>query len=902
MAELDVVRVPGARPMFKTRHRERQWDERFVLERIPAYDAFKDKHCLAYLIANRRKKTVLAPGRIRKAKSPSNSVIPQGVRGQSNIRSNKPVLVGEVLRQLRSNLLEMWTIQRIPQELWQPIIDAMDSGTVRERAEAFAHEIEDTEAKKSILQSLTKAIASREAAISSLPTSLDQDTVTPRYIKHTRDTLASIRMLTLHVVECAAAYKGYIARLKGGEMETVPVLHQGVNYLGKVKSDLRFLAATALANIFELSEKNDPFLLIPAHPKQRNKEEIPIPAVIFERIKVAEKVLLDEPSLYLPPDQAPPLPKSPSPQKPPFSYKVQITQEEASEEIKVPGQKPLSEAGESEKDAGLPPMANTDRKDLPSFRFDDKTEGVTGRSEVSREDEAAIQTGRGQGGAAVTPKDATARSFAVPVETENSAKVNLADLEVSGFDLETTRLRTELEEFLVDVPVHIRESFWDKSSFDSLLQQAYPCWLQITHSSHRFGIFCFSIDTLNTSTKRVIINHISARSDLDLSLTLDKALRYIWKTIGCSEVRIAVNYREIDGEMKADPVVKSMVTDRKFRWKNLINTGDRRRIIILAVPRPESVPEDHLPSDFFKESLLIKYACGVQIAPIDQIPSTPDPNNLEVVSILGLTATMKSYQDLSPPENSLQSHLHILRQKITEEFAYPACKVTENDDLTTALEKAGSQELKLTGLAEGLVTNTAWINVGLRWEAFDTCLLELHGQSHHYLRISNLEVNVLRSAEEDIYLLPTDYSKFNLLIIMPSGELPKEPWTKAVSTLQELTNGTRSFTQTTREIWLPGFAIQQVSSAVEGLVGVKVEGERGVTSACETFSMVLQAPIHSQGNLTFTPSPDSVVVSKSFLMGNLHLVILNSQLDDLTPLPYLVASVPASSFTIHATS
>ena len=927
MADLEVVRVPGARPLYKSRPRDRHWDQRFVLERIPTYDAFKDKHCLAYLIANKKKKTVLAPGRIRKTRSPSNSLMPRPVRGLST----KPVLVGNVLRQLRSNLVELWSIQKVPQELWQPLLEAMDSGTVRDKAEALAREVEETEGKKSILLSLAKAISSRETALSTLPTLNSQETPSTRLIREAKEALATIRLLTLHVVECAAAYKDYVSRLGGAEADRVPVFYNGVNYMGKLKGDLRYLAGSGLGNVFEFSEKNDPFLLVPSRPRRKNREEVPLPLTLMERIKAAERVLLAEIALNADYEQIshfhnlPNKPMAETVPKPGILPTITVETHSPEHSLQpLPESKSLEDPAEK---AVSPISDHREKTDFSGLQSEDKAEGTwSARSEAAPGEERALQGSSSLLPALSTPRQGVSSEVhsptnapigpsidlpetreregvkpqTPPVVARIETKMPISDLRVADFGLSAAQLRTELDAFLLSVPLHIRETFWDASSFDSILKQSYPAWIQVLSSEKRLGIMSFSIDTINTSVKRTFIHHISAVCAEDLAATLDRGLRYIWETIGCSEVRIALNYREIEGKMEADPEMKSLVSERKFRWKNLTNTADGRRTIIMGVNRPVEVPCDSLSSDIFKESLLIRYAAGLQIASIDpSIPPSTETTDSGLISLVGLAACLKTFTDLSLAANSSQSQLISLRQALPEDFPYPACRLASSESLPTALENVNSQKLSLSGLIDGSMTYTVCMSLGLRWSSFDTALLDLAGESYHYLRISDLEVNVSKGEEDEVYLVPTDDSQFNLLIVACES-LPAEPWLKAVSVLQDFTSGNRSFSEKAGEIWLPGFDTEQTSKPVQSLVGLEVGTERGVRYAVETMAMTLQAPIHSLGNICYESGRDSVVVAKPFLMGNAYTVILNSKLDDLTPTPYLVSPVPFPRFTKHA--
>lgn len=109
MLEHGVLRIPGARPFRRSSKqevvvREQSWDSRFHLDRLPVYDANRDKHIQIHLGSNRRKKVILAPGKIRKAKDVPNRMLKSN---SSKGIGKPPVMRGQIFKKLTDKLVEL---------------------------------------------------------------------------------------------------------------------------------------------------------------------------------------------------------------------------------------------------------------------------------------------------------------------------------------------------------------------------------------------------------------------------------------------------------------------------------------------------------------------------------------------------------------------------------------------------------------------------------------------------------------------------------------------------------------------------------------------------------------------------------------------------------------------------
>ena len=904
MTEVDVIRIPGARPVYKQKAevhvKEQNWDARFVLGRIPAYDATRDKHCVA-LVAGKKKKTVLAPGRIRRARSPSSTAQARPPRSGSVkglATESKNLMRGNLVQKLRTDLVEEWTNDGIPEELYGLVLRAIEGAGAKSRVTALARELEDLRNHRSIVKALYEVIAAREQSILALQEFTEAGAARPlteTEVRSAQEALMHHRLMTLHTIEHIAVFREHVYKTTQGDrkMFRVAVIWQGNNYILQLKSDTSFLAASCLADFFEFSKKSDPFFVLPASQGlKRGKLDLPFPPALISRVKAAETVILDEANALkenqrVASRDAPRRVKPP--EYPPSSYKRP-----------EPGQfpRPKADLGEDE-EVHSPARVLTPRR-VPSSESlarpvtRGKGEGDLGSAGVSakrlevEEQLGSARLGRGnyeevQSESVATSKEPDMHkppvvpmhpvllpkeqvSIKEPETTPDSPpKAAKAAITVASIPLEVAPLRSEIEQYISELPISIRESFWAPGSFDTLLKQTYPAFLTLNRAAARIGLLGFYIDTMATNIKRVFISHVSASSTEELEEVLDTCLEYIWRTYPCDEIRIAINYREIEGKMEADAQIKAIIASKKFRWKNLTNTADGRRVIIMAVLRPAEAPERPVQnSAFFSENVQVRYGVAAQVG---EKSSISGPAGL--FSYLGVAACLQELGGVEAAEmshNELQLSLEDFHSRLPPDFEFPAFRSSKSADISEALKDIVSQHIDLPGLEPGLLTSTACSAIGLRFPCFDTCLRRTEMGLCEYIRISETEINCAEVGEKRIFLFPSDDKQFNLMIITAeNSEKDTNALESAGRIISALTRDQTAFNRTASEIWLPGFkaAGKAVVSDVCGL-----QTASGTIKVCsEAYEIALQAPNHALGGIELRPGELSVVVEDSFVIG-----------------------------------
>jgi hypothetical protein len=317
--------------------------------------------------------------------------------------------------------------------------------------------------------------------------------------------------------------------------------------------------------------------------------------------------------------------------------------------------------------------------------------------------------------------------------------------------------------------------------------------------------------------------------------------------------------------MEADAQIKAIIASKKFRWKNLTNTADGRRVIIMAVLRPAEAPERPVKNAaFFSENVQVRYGVAAQVGEKSRISG---PSGL--FSYLGVAACLQELGGVEAAEmshNELQLSLEDFHSRLPPDFQFPAFRSTKSSDLSEALRDIQSQNIDLPGLEPGLLTCTACSAIGLRFPSFDTCLRTTEMGVCEYIRIAETEVNCAEVGKRQIYLFPSDDKQFNLMIITADNE---EKDTNALESagqiITTLTRDQSAFNRTASEIWLPGFKAAG-KALVSDVCGLNTAS--GTIKVCsEAYEISLHTPNHPLGGIELKPGEQSVVIEDSVVIG-----------------------------------
>lgn len=83
--------------------------------------------------------------------------------------------------------------------------------------------------------------------------------------------------------------------------------------------------------------------------------------------------------------------------------------------------------------------------------------------------------------------------------------------------------------------------------------------------------------------------HVSCVEKSFYNSILNTVVDFIWKHDCADEIRVQLQYSDVDGKLQLEPSVKAIFINIGFKWKQLVNdarTG--RRSTIFALKRPQN--------------------------------------------------------------------------------------------------------------------------------------------------------------------------------------------------------------------------------------------------------------------------------------------------------------------------
>lgn len=185
-----MYREKGTRPITRASVNSRSqmravkdrkdWDDRFSIERMPEYNALRDRHCAAYvnLIKKKFKKPKkitahieMGPGRIRKRKIRNPEDIreerSQSRRGgkkppKASLKMTRAPITDEIMEDLENELNKLWQDHSIPQyhkDVFQQYLHLLSRDA---SAAMMAKEIDDLKKNKAPIQKTCLGVIARE--------------------------------------------------------------------------------------------------------------------------------------------------------------------------------------------------------------------------------------------------------------------------------------------------------------------------------------------------------------------------------------------------------------------------------------------------------------------------------------------------------------------------------------------------------------------------------------------------------------------------------------------------------------------------------------------------------------------------------------------------------------------
>lgn len=859
-----MLRIPGARPLRRRQEvqsREQSWDNRFHLGKLPTYDALDDPHCNFHSgqnfqkIIKTKKKIVLAPGKIRRAKNmqESPSRLPKSSSSKA-VRNKKPSLLrGQIFKKFKDELRNAWEEREIPipqREVFLSIIEALPP---KAKASAMAREVDDLLRDKSIVQYVLRDIQTREMALPQLQIlaeKLAREPESHELQKASVEALSAFRIISIKAVESIQSWREQMSAYDPANLNAkkVPFIWEGHNYLLKMKSDLNFLQTSPLSMIFEFSTKSDPFMVYASSALIRKgrgskKMDIPIPTTLLKRIRQCEMLLVEE---------------------------VINTSEDHNQTRETPFE---LRRKKMDFDTNTARNATIDRSSLSGTG----DSILSSRSERASSIKALQQIQLDTQERVLEIKQPSQSKLATPKSVIPVPEIVVIEEDIHFEFINESDIQSAISKYMETVPNQIIASLGTASFvYTKSMELRYPCFLWAKFQNRNIGLVVLNLEVQKTLQKRLNLTHISAISIPIMGTVLKVACKYIWLNYPCIEIRVCINQRETaEGKYEADKDIKARLDELGFRWRTLTYSGDGKPVQVLGLRRPEGVNcENPTTEALFNDCLQINHACAIQVSNQDE----EEEANGSTHSMLALATALREIGRIQPSSEEAKSVEEMI-SKIPGDFRLPAIKLLCAEDPKKALKDIESLGIQMPNIEDRLAkTSAACISLGLSWPKFITTKLSLSGNSVPYTKIYDTQISCALVSSFKVYIIPTEDENFSLFIIPGLFE------SNFFTTAQDILSQISSISEVKEEIWLPCVSILKEES-ISSIVG-QPHAEGKVVACCEVCDLKITAPLHPLGYIHIQPNPDALIIDGDFLLGLMH-----SKVDETLEIPYFVINV-----------
>ncbi|CAG9332855.1 unnamed protein product [Blepharisma stoltei] len=845
MFEHGILRIPGARPFRRSsKHeiqvREQSWDNRFHLEKIPDYDAVRDKHIQIHIATNHRKKIILAPGKIKKAKEIPNRIIKsssnKGIAG-----GRPPVLRGQIFKKLTDNLVELWEEKGIPEHQQKLFLSAIEDLPLKQKAGAMAKEIDDTNNNKSILVHAIKTINAREQALNDLKifSQKERNSISRQEVA---DRLSNLRTLSLNAVELIQNWREKLANFNQNYSPAkIQFMINNENYLIKMKTDTIYLANTIIADLIYISNKSDPFFVYASSismgkMKSPKKIELPIANSLLSRIRKCEMILLEEGVSAAP---------------------VRETLFDLRKKSSIFNNEPHIVSSDKEND-----ISKSSRRS-----------SARGRNRSHRSIFSRDQSGN------ASPEESKIHVLQAEtpliIEPQQALTERLIIDPLSGNNIEE-----QIASYSVKVPENLKEALGNpENAYTNSQSLRFPAYLWIKQNQNIKGFVILNLENQKSVQKRLMISHISAESLPIFGEILNMIVEYIWENYPCIEIRSGmISKVNEQGKYEADKSIKEHFDKLGFRWKQMIYTGDKTPLQLLGLRRPESIVcAENLPAkQLFGDCIEIAYACAAQISNNSRNIPTHSP----YFSLIGISCALRALGQFSS-ETELGHKVQDLIGKMPATWVPPAFRFRK-EKYEGALNDIKSIGLNLTDFKEDSETSVSCSALGLSWPKYMTSII--NGIS--YTRIYQTQINIMKSENLLVYIVPTEDPNFSAFFIPCSERDGGMAFNYAKEVLTKITK----VQDVKEEIWIPSFTV-----AFENKIGEVINSkssEFSISSCSEIVNLKFLSPLHPKGSIIISPDPGVLVLNEAFVFGIMH-----SKVDEMLEVPLFVTFVSRRDFS-----
>lgn len=416
------------------------------------------------------------------------------------------------------------------------------------------------------------------------------------------------------------------------------------------------------------------------------------------------------------------------------------------------------------------------------------------------------------------------------------------------FQASGPNVEREILDYSTDVPLFIQNSMGKCSiAYSTALSMRFPAFLWVKIKNLNVGLISLNLDNQKSVQNRILISHISALNLEIFEKMTEAIIKYLWSSYSCNEIRVGIIAKVNDlGKYECESSIKNIFDKQGFRWKQMIYAINEIPVQILGLRRVETPPTN---SDFsiFSDCLIISYACGIQRS--ENLPNVPQ----NFLSAVGIACAYRPYNS---------TEFGLISKVLTKLTGIPpAFRYRKDSTLFSACRDLHSLPISFSNLNPSKETSVSYSSLGLSWEKF----LPVIYNAKKMTKILT-QVNIMKSSNEIIYVLPTEDPSYNVFIIPNDGAKVLEGFEGTQELLRNMEK-----VGVVGDIYIPDFEIDRV------VRGTDIE---------ERIKFKVATAMHPMGGYLENPVKESVVIGTRFIFGVVH-----QKLDEDLELPLYVFEV-----------
>lgn len=497
------------------------------------------------------------------------------------------------------------------------------------------------------------------------------------------------------------AYKQSATDPKAKE-PVITFMWEGTNYLVKMRSDVNYLAQHSLAKYFNFSDKSDPFLVIPscAHTgvglkglkktrkkqakkrivKDGNKYEVPLDNSLMQRIRASEITIENESKGFTNDDQS-------SPQ-------TNKTVDSPSKSESKMSNLNNENANPNKSLNGDVEMASNKRESLFDLR---KKKGQSSTDNLN-ENKPNVSS-KQSSDQIMQPEPSNPEPIKEVVEPneeiEEDFEYSLYPLNISESDLQTY-----ISKYTVKLDDNLGKSFVKSDEILAKMHngnnaQAYG--LRNKGSTRDIdGLFVYSLDS---HFDRLNIYHLSTINKKGLEHAIAVAIKHIWDNEDTKEIRMGLYHFDGEKDGKTIKVVDTELKDalkkNKLRWKNILNEGNERILVMGGIRNDGREAKNQLDQVLMVKSGLVLSTTETNPGHSEQTNDTSDLNLLPGLYFNSLLSEKLPENGEDDPEQYKKIHEIVTDVQTSKLDAFPLTVTKKESDASTAAEDVANEGIQL---------------------------------------------------------------------------------------------------------------------------------------------------------------------------------------------------------------